>query len=348
MHRRTLVASALLAAVTTGALAQTPQAGQASAIVPTSNPGAGARDATPPYPAPAAARPPGSLPNLWHWEFDVRFAGSTGHKAFTLRAPGPNPYPVSRLTHSGGAAYGAEVAGRAQSVYGFFLSYYGGFGIGDASGVFKDQDFPPGISPYSQTSSSDRGSSIAYGKVDLGYMVPLQGPLGFGGFVGYEYLGQKDVASGCTQVAANPYVCPPGLVASGDRVVGDSENWQGVRVGAEGRLALPHGFTAIGTGAYLPFVDLTGADTHYARLGSDFARSTPVTGHGDGYEVEGRLDYAVNPVWTVSIGSRYTSLNANGKARLDESAIPVGLYDAQPVHYETQRILGYLSTGLRF
>lgn len=340
------------AAAFLAAMALSGAASAQSALVPTSSPSLSARPATalPPAPdlpdsAPARYVP---APRFWEYEFDLRYAVSTGRKAFTLRGNAPYAYPVSRLSYQGDVSNGVELAGRIANADGPFLRYYAGFGLGDADGTLRDQDFPPTVTPYSQTISRDRGSSLAYGTVDAGYMALRTPYFGLGGFVGFEYLGQKDVAYGCTQVGGNPDICAPGQIAKTDRAVGESENWLALRVGAEARFALPYGFGFVADAAYLPYAALDGADTHYQRLDYDFVRSTPVTGHGDGYEVEGKLDYHVNQVWTLSVGARYTDLNADGKARFDRSAVPVGDYAPQPVHYETQRLLGYLSTGIHF
>ena len=344
--------TAKAAALFLAAMAVPGMAAAQSATVPTSTPSAIARPATalpsaPDLPGPDPRRA-GPVPRMWEYEFDLHYAVSTGRKAFTLRGNAPYAFPVSRLSYQGDVSNGVELAGRVANAYGPYVRYYAGFGIGDAGGTLRDQDFPPVIEPYSQTISRDRNSSLAYGTLDAGYLAFRNPFLELGGFLGFEYLGQKDVAYGCTQVASNPYVCAPGQVSSADKAVGESENWMALRVGAEARFALPYGFGFVADAAYLPYVALDGADTHYQRLDSDFVRSTPVSGHGDGYEVEGKLDYHVNKVWTLSIGARYTDLNADGKFRLDKSAYPVGVYPPQPVHYETQRLLGFLSTGIHF
>ena len=103
------------------------------------------------------------------------------------------------------ASFFERVTGEAVEVFarldhrdGMFLK---GIGVGDlAGGCFYDEDFPPGLVPYSNTLSSQRDGRMQYGSLDAGHLV-LAGPGGdLGGYVGYRDLDERENASGFLQL----------------------------------------------------------------------------------------------------------------------------------------------------
>jgi outer membrane protease len=253
---------------------------------------------------------------------------------------------VSRLTYGGLNTHAGEIYGRADTTMGFFIK--GNVGAGSfTNGTLIDEDFPPGISPYSRTTSDDKGSYLRYATIDVGADLLRGSNYRLGVFAGYNYLGESVSAYGCGQIAANPFVCEGG--APGNLlVITQQNNWNSLRVGGSAEIRydrLKLGLDA----AWLPYVMLNGTDTHWLRIGSnpgDFTGPLPEDGTGTGYQLEAVLSYRVNEMLDVGVGGRYWHMQASGNTHFEGHI--VGFQAApQPVDWQTDHYGVFVQAGLK-
>ena len=255
---------------------------------------------------------------------------------------------LSQLTYRDPSAATAEFYARLDHPSsGLFIKGFAGIGK-ETGGSLQDQDFPPGVSPYSSTNSSLADGRVGYASVDLGYYLMGGGWYKLGAFAGYHYLDERFNAFGCTQTAGNPDICAPGptQVSSANLGISDEGQWNSVRLGLAAQLALPAGFSIRAEAAWLPYMSFSGGDDHWLREPVDFSGTIPETGAGsNGYQLEGELDYALSHDFTVGVGGRYWSMNAKGQA-LFQNVTPNG--GPQVATFETQRAQVFVQTAYRF
>lgn len=253
---------------------------------------------------------------------------------------------MSRLTYHNTQAAIGEVFGRLDDNSGLFAK--GFVGIGRLSnGTLQDEDFPPGISPYSSTNSTQRYGSLGYGVADVGYYALTEPYYKVGGLIGATFVSEQLNALGCTQTATNPDVCEPaGFVAANNSSITDNNVWWGARLGLVGEADLPGGFTVRGEAVWLPFLTFSGENYHYLRIPQDFSGPVPerATGHL-GYQLEGEVDYALSHNFTIGVGARYWSLEAKGDVDF-QSASATG--ESQVGTFSTQIFQAYAQTAYRF
>jgi opacity protein-like surface antigen len=260
---------------------------------------------------------------------------------------------VSRLTYSGLDGYAGESYARGDHQSGWFLK--GTLGIGKVnSGRLQDEDFPPGITPYSSTDSEQNNGSIAYGNIDQGYNFVRTPTFRAGAFVGYQYYREKLNAYGCAQTAGNPVVCVP-AISNPILVISQDNKWQALRLGMSGQISLMDRLILSGEAAWLPYVWLNGADTHWLRLDPSgltlgaFNGPTPENGRGSGVQFEAILSWLITPNFTVGVGGRYWHMEVpNALAHFDTSANPAGLFSAQVEKWKTDRYGGFVQAGLKW
>jgi opacity protein-like surface antigen len=280
-------------------------------------------------------------------DLGVRSWFSTGKTAKNLYGTSGSAL-VSRLTYSNLAGYSGETFARVDHRTGAFAKGYVGMsGIG--SGNLKDEDFPPGISPYSATTSAQQDGSLLYGSGDVGYNV-LRTPIyKLGPFVGY-YQGREIVnAYGCSQIAANPSVCSPSFPI-GTLGITENAKWQAFRVGLNGELAFLERFRLNLEGAWLPYAWLQATDTHWLRiqnLPGNFTGPIPEDGHGTGMQFEGVVSYFVTDAFSVGVGGRYWHIDTHGNSHFEGHVIDVSA-SPQPVTFVTERYGGFLQGAYRF
>lgn len=257
---------------------------------------------------------------------------------------------VSRLTYHNSNAFTVEpFFDLEMPSWNMYVTGY--FGTGALHGAnLQDEDFPPGINPYSSTNSPVSDSNVTYATVDVGYNALQTSWYKLGGFVGFNYIGNAYNAFGCTQTASNSQICTPGQVGSANLTISDSYSWEGVRLGISGALTLPHGFTISGDAAWLPYVALSGTNDHWLRMPGDFASGIPESGSGSSsFELEGRVDYTIAPNLDIGAGMRYWSLNANGHMNFQDvvSYTSPGM-SAQVAKFQTQQTQAFVETGYHF
>jgi hypothetical protein len=102
-------------------------------------------------------------------EFGARYWFGTGKTSKNLYGP-PALYNglVSRLTYNNFLVNAGEFDWRVAFTNGWFIKGYIGGGAA-TQGQLQDEDFPPGITPYSSTTSREANGFLGYGSVDVGY-----------------------------------------------------------------------------------------------------------------------------------------------------------------------------------
>ncbi len=255
---------------------------------------------------------------------------------------------VSRLTYSDMTTNSGEIYGRISSSYGWFLKGYLGLGAMSA-GTLQDEDFPPGITPYSSTISQQRGGYLDYASVDVGYNFVRGGDFNLGAFVGYHFFNEVVDAYGCAQTAGNPDVCQP-TIPGGIEVISQNNRWQSVRVGLNGSVTFAERFKFTADAAWLPYVSLQGADSHFLRIGNqigDFTGAIPETGTGTGYQFEAALSYQVTPRTSIGVGGRYWHMQTNGSSDFAGREVGVLTFD-QPVSWKTDIFGVFVQASYKF
>lgn len=287
--------------------------------------------------------------SAWQVEFAARYwfgVANTGKSLYDV--PSLSNAMVSRLTYSGMMTNSGELFGRVAFNNGLFIKGY--IGTGAASGGhLQDEDFPPGIVPYSSTTSDQKGGYLSYASGDLGYDLVRGGDFRIGALVGYHYFNEVMNAYGCTQTASNLDVCQPSVPTSIE-VISQNKRWQSLRVGLDGSLRLGERFKLSGEAAYLPLVFLSGTDTHWLRVGTavgDFAGPIPENGRGQGYQFEVLLSYQVTDYASVGIGGRYWHMQANGNSNFEGNVVGETAF-AQPVDWKTDIYGVFVQGSLKF
>jgi len=252
---------------------------------------------------------------------------------------------VSRLTYHDAQATAAEVYGSIEDRSGLYGRAYAGIGR-MTNGTLQDEDFPPGIVPYSSTNSSQQYGELSYATIDVGYYGYQADGYRLGGLAGWSFLNEQLNAFGCTQTAANPDVCTTGLVAGNNLGISDKNTWNAPRLGVVGEASIPGGLTVRAEAAWLPIIFFGGDNTHFLRIPQDFSGPIPESGTGhNGYELEADVDYWVSPNLTVGVGARYWSLNAKGNVDFQDVTFGGG---QQIATFETQRFEAFAQTAYHF
>jgi opacity protein-like surface antigen len=281
-------------------------------------------------------------------EIGARYWYSMGRTAKDLYDPAGSAM-VSRLTYSGLAASSAEVFGRIDGHGGLFAKGFIGVG-GVGSGSLTDEDFPPGISPYSATTSPQRDGSLFYFSGDLGYNLLQRQTYKLGAFAGIFHEREVVNAHGCAQIATNNQICSP-TISDPVLAITEDSRWTAARVGLNGEVTLWNLIKINVDGAWLPYVMLDSADTHWLRIqpvAGNFMGPIPQDGIGhNGFQLESVVSYLVSPAFSVGIGARYWRMETSGNAHF-EGDIYGGSGSPQPVHFVTERYGGFLQGAFKF
>ena len=294
--------------------------------------------------APELAPTPAPIAHAFEVEFGGRYWASTGKLAKNLYDVfGVSQSVLSRLTYRGLASNSGEVYGRAENAGGIFVKGYTGLG-GIGKGSLNDEDFPPGVDPYSSTLSNQQNGKLSYLSADIGYEIASGPRYRVGAFVGYHYIAERVNAFGCTQVAANPSVCAPTIPPA---VLGITEDakWNAVRLGLAADVKIMDRLKLAVDAAWVPYATITASDTHWLRLGTSFSGPIPESGSGSGAQVEAALSYQLTDAFSFGAGARYWHLEARGSADFG-SVVPGAT--PQPVNFVTDRFGAYLQGAYRF
>lgn len=287
-------------------------------------------------------------PKTYTGEVGVRLGYGRGNTGKSLFDPS-GASMVSRLSYDGMSIFSAEAYGRFDIDTGWFVKGMLGGGPLHA-GSLKDEDFPPLTSPYSATLSVINNSSLFYGTADVGYNVIRGGDFRLGAFVGYHNLYETTQAIGCNQIASNTDICGTFPVPGTFKVITQDNDWSALRVGLNGAVDMTGGLRLELDAAYLPWVWLSGTDTHWLRISNqlgDFSGPIPEDGKGWGYQLEGVLSYQVTNSISVGVGGRYWHMQTSGFSHF-EGHINGFLAFPQPVNWHTDNFGVFLQTGFKF
>jgi hypothetical protein len=310
------------------------------------------------YPAahPAASRParpvaaPAAQLQGFTFEFGTRYWYSTGQLAKDLfDDPRSSPSLNSRLTYTGLATGTFEGFGHANTTFGSFIKGYAGFG-GFNRGALNDEDFPPGITPYSNTLSHQQGGKLAYGSIDFGQVVVKNDRVTASLLVGYGFLNESVNAHGCDQISGNPSICAPAL-APGLLVITEDSRWQFARLGLLTEVKVFDCLKLSAEVAWLPYAQLSAQDIHWLRLGSgllDLSGPIPEGGGGAGVQIESIVSYQVSDKITFGLGGRFWSLQTRGVTEFESVIVGAQAPGPQPLNFRTSRYGGFAQGAYRF
>jgi hypothetical protein len=245
----------------------------------------------------------------------------------------------SRLSYSDLQSHAAEAFFRVDHDSGLFWKGYGGFGL-VTGGNLQDEDFPPGITPYSSTDSTLQNQTFGYLSTDIGGAILLGRDFRLDGFVGYHYMHMRLKAFGCAQTASNTAVCTP-TIPDSVAVIVEDDNWHAVRVGLAADVPLVDKLRLNVEGAYLPYVWLNGTDNHLLR--TDLNGPTPEDGNGWGYQLEATLTYPITGAFSIGVGGRYWHMQTKGNADFSASG-----GTTQPLDFKVDLYGVYLQGSYRF
>ena len=250
------------------------------------------------------AQPP--IISAYAIEGGLRYWFSSAKNRYNYFADPTPTQEVSRLSYVGLTGHTGEAFFRVDTHEGllknvFVKGYLGGGGI--TGGKLYDEDFAPFIDPYSKTNSSTNGR-LQYASVDLGYNLFEVERFRFGPFLGYHRWQETVDASGCTQIASNPFICFVPL-PSNLRVITEKDTWNSLRAGIS-----VGGQPLANLSWYGDFAFTRSAqqalDTHYFTFGPD-----PAAGHGNGFQLEGAVNYQFNERFSMGIGGRWWHISSN-------------------------------------
>jgi hypothetical protein len=273
----------------------------------------------------------------WESEIGGRYwysVGRTQKDVFGL--VGDSPIFLSRLTYTNLQAHSGEAFGRLEHLSGFFIKGFAGGGA-ITGGNLQDEDFPPVTFPYSSTNSDQRDGRLAYATVDLGWTWRSEGTkLGF--FAGYFYNFERVNAFGCTQAAANPFICVPPISSSVLGITQDT-SWNAVRIGFNGEWRFGGGWRAGLDLAWLPWAWLSANDTHWLRPFNAPEEGTSFSN----VQIEALLGYQFTNGISVAVGGRYWRIDSSFAQETKDS---IGL--PQTISLNSQRWGGFLQASYKF
>jgi hypothetical protein len=315
-----------------------------SAAPPPSYPGARTRA------QPVAVAAPASQLQGFTLELGTRYWISSGTLAKDLLDdPRSSANLNSRLTYSGLGSGTFEGYGRIDTTFGSFFKGYGGLG-GLNRGALNDEDFPPGLSPYSSTLSQQLSGKLAYGSIDFGQILVTRERTRWSLLAGYGYLNEKVNAVGCAQIAGNPFICAPAL-DPGLLAITENASWQFARVGLLAEFKVLDCLKLSAEVAWLPYVQVVSQDTHWLRLGSqpgDIAGPIPERGGGSGVQLEAIMSYQVSERVTLGLGARYWHLQTRGNTDFESVIVGVSSPAEQPLNFSTTRMGGFAQGAYKF
>jgi hypothetical protein len=304
-----------------------------------------------PVKAPVIARP-APQPYGLRFELGARYWFSTGRLAKDLfDDPRSSSSLNSRLTYSSLTTGTFEGFGRVNTSFGSYFKGYAGFsGLGHGS--LNDEDFPPALSPYSNTLSQQQGGKLSYGSIDFGQVVVKNERYSASLFVGYGYLNETVNAYGCAQIAGNPFVCAPAVIDSSVLAITEDSRWQFARLGILGEFKVLDCLKFSAELAWLPHIQLTAQDTHWLRLGTglfDISGPIPEAGGGTGIQLEAIMSYQLNDKITLGLGGRYWYLQTRGTTDFENVIIGLPFSPvAQPLNFTTTRYGGFAQGAYKF
>jgi hypothetical protein len=253
---------------------------------------------------------------------------------------------VSRLTYGDLSIFAGEAYGRFDFDRRWFVK--GVLGAGALrKGTLKDEDFglPLPLNPYSSTSSTQGDGTLSYASIDGGFNVFWGPDFRVGLFGGFHFLNETVTAFGCTQTAVNPLICGAFQIPEQIKVITQDNNWYSVRLGVDAAVDFDR-FRLSVDAAWLPYVWLTGTDSHWLRIGGDFTGAIPEDGKGWGYQLEAVLSYRFFEQFSVGIGGRYWYAQTRGVTHFENHIVGFTA-SPQPVDWKIQNFGVFLQASVK-
>jgi len=174
--------------------------------------------------------------------------------------------------------------------------------------------------------------------IDAGVTVYRSAVQRWGLFAGYHRWNELVNAFGCTANSA-PSFCDV-AVPDSVKVITQENTWNSVRIGVVGDVNLTDRLKVTGEVAYVPRTYMSGADTHWLRIGvpGGFNGPTPEDGRGFGVQLEASLSYRPTDWLSVGVGGRYWHLETRqytGYEHFEISGLAPG--NPQPIKFTTDR-----------
>lgn len=293
----------------------------------------------------------------WQVEAAARALLGTGRTAYALY-DNLGLRKVSNLDFHGLSSAGVELRVRAADRGRLWATATLGLDA-RSGGTLQDEDFPiPGLlADYSSTDSAQRGGGAWHLAATAGYDLHQAAASRLALFAGARHAQETLDAFGCTQTAGNPQICAGSGIPESVRVITARTRWTAPMVGVDGALRLSPQVGLSASAAYLPFVSVSGSDTHWLRIGPagqgfDFSGPTPITASdGLGVEVEAALRWRTGLGPILGLGGRFTRLEArHGLMHFEQSVHPQpdGPVVAQVVSLVTERRHLWLEAAWRF
>jgi hypothetical protein len=279
-------------------------------------------------------------------DFGLRFWYGRSNTSKSLYDPSGS-FLVSRLTYGDLSIFAAEVYGRVDLDRRWFVKGYVGGGA-FRGGSLKDEDFPPALTPYSATLSTQQNSTPIYASVDVGFNVLFGPDFRVGLFAGFHYLNETTSVYGCGQIAFNPNICGVGPVPNTVKVISQYNNWYSARLGVNAEVDVDR-FRFSVDAAWLPYVSLNGWDAHWLRISGnpgDFTSAVPEDGTGWGFQLDAFVSYRVTDMFSVGIGGRYWYMQTKGLTHFEDHVVGGGALP-QPVDWKVQNFGVFLQASLK-
>jgi hypothetical protein len=286
---------------------------------------------------PVKARPARAPVATSDWLFEIggRYWYSSATNRYNYYADGTTANRVSRLSYDGLSAHTGEAFFRLDSPYRIFVKGYAGAG-NITRGTLYDEDYPPGVVPYSKTESDAKGF-LDYVSGDLGYTLfdgrgaQNRPAMRVGAFAGVHYWREKATGYGCDQIGGGN-ICDAGnQIPKSIAVISEEDKWTALRLGAVADFYLTRDLKLTVDAAYAR-VHQNAVDTHLFTLGT-----TPSSGNGHGFELESLVSYQLTRSFNIGIGGRWwhyeTKLNDN---------------NGQLLEYKTDRFGAFVQGSMKF
>ena len=277
----------------------------------------------------STSNPAPQIANDLSGEFGTRVGWSGGKFSKDLWSSTNKSQLNSRLTWEGQDGLALETFARLDHTSGVFAKGLLG-GVGISSSKMSDEDFPPGISPYSKTTDTTKNGRDLYATVDLGYNFLSNNNGKLGAFIGYNHYEQNLRAYGCTQVATNAGCrTNPPPYASDNLTLGENERWNSMRLGLNGEYMITDRLKIMGDAAWLPVSNMTSNDNHWLR-----ANINPLKQVGDSsknYQLEAVLSYKVTEKVSLGVGARHWHFEASGHTQFP------GVAATSPMKFKSDR-----------
>ena len=249
------------------------------------------------------------IENDFSGEFGTRVGWSGGKFVKSLWSSIDKSQLNSRLTWKGQDGLALETFARLDHNSGVFTKGLIG-GVGISNSTMSDEDFPPIVSPYSNTTSTTKNGRDLYATVDLGYNFLSKNYGKLGTFIGYNHYEQKLRAYGCTQIASNNNICGIINFTDDNLTLGENERWNSMRLGLNGEYMINDSLKIMADVAWLPISNLKSFDNHWLR-----ADINPLKQIGDGnknYQLEAVISYKVTEKISLGVGARHWHFEASG------------------------------------